>query len=160
MLDRDPEERVIPDDGEAYFYVWVKVTERVTEGRTIQPKVILGWAEGEKGGTLELTDGAPEHLVLAGSFGAKALSGPEGGNLNPGDRFPVAEIELWDTADVNPWGLDVTKVRLDGPIGLVWLLDNGIKQLEIPAGRDYTLPEPLFAALHGEGENHGVGGGA
>ncbi|MBC7317987.1 hypothetical protein H5T57_01860, partial [Candidatus Bipolaricaulota bacterium] len=38
-------------------------------------------------------------------------------------------------------------VRLDGPADLLWILDNGITKLEIPAGRDFTLPEPLFAAL-------------
>lgn len=147
LLGRDPEERMILDDGEAYLYVWVKVTDRITEGRTIQPKLILGWAEGEKGGTLELVDGTPEKLVVAGSFTARILPGPEGGNLNPGDRFPVAEVEVEDTADVNPWGLDVVKIRIDGPAGLVWILDNKIQTLEIPVGRDYTLPEPLFAAL-------------
>lgn len=147
LLTRNPEERMVPDDGEAYLYVWVKVTDRITEGRTIQPKIVLGWAEGEKGGTLELVDGAPEKLVVAGSFKAAILPGPEGGNLNPGDRFPVAEIEVQDTPDVNPWGLDVVKVRIDGPGSVIWLLDNGVNKLEIPAGRDYTLPEPLFAAL-------------
>jgi hypothetical protein len=59
----------------------------------------------------------------------------------------VAEFEVQDSPDVNPWGLDVVKVRLDGPAGLVWILDNGITKLEIPAGRDYTLAKPLFAAL-------------
>ncbi len=147
LLDRNPEERMIQDDGEAYLYVWVKVTDKITEGRTLQPKVILEWAEGDKGGTIELVDGVPEKLVVAGSFSAKILPGPEGGNLNPGDRFPVAEIEVQDTADVNPWGLDVVKVRLDGPADLLWILDNGVTKLEIPAGRDFTLPEPLFAAL-------------
>ncbi|MCS7217239.1 MAG: hypothetical protein NZ924_06210 [Candidatus Bipolaricaulota bacterium] len=147
LLGRDPEERQIADDGEAYFYVWVKVTERITEGRTLQPRIILSWAEGEKGGTLELRDGTPEKLVLSGSFGAKALPGPEGGNLNPGDRLPVAEVEVEDTADVNPWGLDLVRIRIDGPSGLVWILDNGVTQLEVPVGRDYALPEPLFAAL-------------
>jgi hypothetical protein len=147
LLDRDPEERVIPDDGEAYFSVWVKVTDKITEGRTIQPKLTLEWVEGEKGGKIELVDGTPEKLLVTSSFAAKALAGPEGGNLNPGDRFPVAEFEVQDSPDVNPWGLDVVKVRLDGPAGLVWILDNGITKLEIPAGRDYTLAEPLFAAL-------------
>lgn len=147
LLGRDPEERMIPDDGEAYISVWVKVTDRITEGRTIQAKIILEWAEGEKGGARELVDGVPEKLVVAGSFSAKALLGPEGGNLNPGDRFPVAEIEVQDTADVNPWGLEVVKLRLEGPADLLWILDNGVTKLEIPAGRDYTLPEPLFAAL-------------
>lgn len=147
LLGRDPEERMIPDDGEAYVYVWVKVTDRITEGRTIQPKIILEWAEGEKGGAIELVDGVPEKLVAAGSFSAKALSGPEAGNLNPGDRFPVAEIEVQDTTDVNPWGLEVVMVRLDGPADLVWILDTGVTKLEIPAGRDYALSEPLFAAL-------------
>ncbi len=147
LLNRNPEERMILDDGEAYLEVWVKVTDRITEGRTIQPKITLWWAEGDQGGTIELLDGAPEKLLVAGSFSAKALAGPAGGNLNPGDRFPVAEFEVWDTADVNPWGLDVVKVRLDAPKDLVWLLDNGIKKVEIPAGRDYALPEPLFAAL-------------
>ncbi|MBC7222251.1 hypothetical protein H5T56_04650 [Candidatus Bipolaricaulota bacterium] len=147
LLNRPPEERMILDDGEAYLYVWAKVTERITEGRTIQPKITLGWAEGDKGGTLELVDSAPEKLVVAGSFSARALTGPEGGNLNPGDRFPVAEVEVEDTADVNPWGLDVVKVRLDGPTSLVWILDNGVTKLTIPAGRDFGLPEPLFAAL-------------
>ncbi len=153
LLGRDPQNRMILDDGEAYLYVWVKVTDRAAEGRTIQPKLILEWAEGEKGGILELVDGVPERLVVAGSFSAKALAGPEGGNLNPGDRFPVAEMDLQDTADVNPWGLDVVKVRIDGPSGLLWLLDNGVTKLEIPVGRDYTLPEPFFAALdEGEGK--------
>lgn len=147
LLGRDPEERMFLDDGEAYLYMWVKVTERITEGRTIQPKIVLGWAEGDKGGTIELVDGAPEKLVVAGSFAARALPGPEGGNLNPGDRFPVAEIEVEDTPDVNPWGLDVVRIRLDGPPSLVWILDNGITKLTIPAGRDFALPEPLFAAL-------------
>ncbi|MGB9757571.1 MAG: hypothetical protein ACPLZE_03765 [Candidatus Bipolaricaulaceae bacterium] len=147
LLARDPEERMIPDDGEAYLEVWVKATEGITEGRTIQPKITLWWAEGDQGGALEVVDGAAEKLVVAGSFAARALAGPEGGNLNPGDRFPVAEFEVQDTADVNPWGLDVVKVRLDAPKDLVWLLDNGIKKVEIPAGRDYALPEPLFAAL-------------
>ncbi|MFN3347146.1 MAG: hypothetical protein ACK42E_04995, partial [Candidatus Bipolaricaulaceae bacterium] len=147
LLGRPPEERLISDDGEAYLYVWVKVTERITEGRTIQPKLTLGWAEGDRGGTLELLDGAPERLVVAGSFAARALPGPEGGNLNPGDLFPVMEIEAEDTPDVNPWGLEVVKVRLDGPPSLVWILDNGITKLPVPAGRDFTLPEPLFAAL-------------
>lgn len=147
LLDRNPEERMILDDGEAYLSVWVKVTDRIIEGRTLQPKIVLEWAEGDKGGTVELVDGVPEKLVVAGSFSAKILPGPEGGNLNPGDRFPVAEIEVQDTADVNPWGLDVVKVCLDGPADLLWILDNGIIKLEIPAGRDFTLPEPLFAAL-------------
>ncbi|MEN3009774.1 MAG: hypothetical protein ABDI20_02115, partial [Candidatus Bipolaricaulaceae bacterium] len=147
LLGRDPEERQIPDDGEAYLSVWVKVTERITEGRTLQPKIVLGWAEGEKGGTLELRDGTPERLVVSGSFGAKALPGPEGGNLNPGDRLPVAEVEVEDTADVNPWGLDLVRIRIDGPSGLLWILDNGVTQVEVPVGRDYALPEPLFAAL-------------
>lgn len=147
LLDRDPGERRVSDDGEAYFYVWVKVTEKITEGRTIQPKVVLGWAEGDKGGLLEAVDGVPEKLVAAGSFTAKALAGPAGGNLNPGDRFPVTEVEVQDTADVNPWGLDLVRIRIDGPAGLVWILDNGVKKLEIPVGRDYALPEPLFAAL-------------
>jgi hypothetical protein len=152
LLGRPAEERMIPDDGEATLTVWVKVTKNIVEGHTVQPKLVLGWAEGEKGGEIVLTDGAPEKFLVAGSFSAKILPGPAGGNLNPGDQFPVAEIEVWDTADVNPWGLDLLRIRIDGPKELVWILDNKAQKVEIPAGRDYVLPEKLFAALD-EGKN-------
>lgn len=147
LLGRPAEERMVLDDCAAYLFVWVKVTAKITEGRTIRPKMVLGWAEGEKGGTLELVDGVPETLLVAGSFSAQILPGPAGGNLNPGDRFPVAEIAVEDTSDVNPWGLEVERIRIDGPAGLLWILDNGVTKLEIPAGRDFALPAPLFAAL-------------
>jgi len=152
LLDRPAEDRMIPDDGEAIITVWLKVTENIVEGHTVQPKLTLGWVEGEKGGEIVLIDGAPEKFLVEGSFSAKILPGPEGGNLNPGDQFPVAEIEVWDTPDVNPWGLDVVRIRIDGPEELVWILDNKVQKVEIPAGCDYTLPERLFAALD-EGKN-------
>lgn len=152
LLRRPAEERMIADDGEATLTVWIKVTKNIVEGHTVQPKLTLGWAEGEKGGEIALTDGAPEKFLVAGSFSAKILPGPEAGNFNPGDQFPVAEIEVWDTADVNPWGLDLVRIRIDGPKDLVWILDNKAQKVEIPAGRDYTLPERLFAALD-EGKN-------
>ena len=152
LLGRPAEERMIPDDGEATITIWIKVTNNIVEGHTVQPKLTLGWAEGEKGGEIVLTDGAPEKFLVAGSFSAKILPGPEGGNLNPGDQFPVAEIEVLDTADVNPWGLDLVRIRIDGPKELVWILDNKAQKVEIPVGRDYTLPERLFVALD-EGRN-------
>lgn len=147
LLDRPAEDRMIADDGEAVLTVWLKVTDKIKEGRTVQPKLTLGWAEGEKGGEMVLVDGNPEKFLVAGSFSARILAGPGGGNLNPGDQFPVAEIAVADTADVNPWGLDVVRIRIDGPKELVWLLDNRAAKVEVLAGQDYTLPERFFAAL-------------
>lgn len=147
LLSRPPEERTIPDDEEAVLTVWVKVRKGITEGHTLKPKVALGWAEGKDGGTIEIEDGAPETFVVAGSFAGQALAEPQGGILNPGDRFPVLTVEIGDTADVNPWGLELTKVRVDGDPGLLWTLDNGITKLEVPAARDLSPAEPMFVAL-------------
>lgn len=149
LLSRPADERVIPDDGEAWLTVWVKVTDRLVHGHTIQPRLKLWWSEGEEGGTIELTDGLPEQFVVEGSFGAQGLPGPEGGVLNPGDVFLVAEAEVWDTADVNLAHLYIVSVRVDGPRELVWTLDinNGVTRIEVPAGMNLQLPEAAFVAF-------------
>ncbi len=148
LLSRPAEERMLPDDGELWLEIWVKVTDRIVHGRTIQPRIRLWWSEGKEGGTIELTDGVPETFVVEGSFAAQGLPGPEGGVLNPGDVFLVAEAEVWDTEDVNTHQLFVTAVRVDGPRDLIWTVDinNGVTRIEVPAGVDVTLPEPAFVA--------------
>lgn len=148
LLPRPADERKLPDDGEAWLTVWVKTTDRLVHGRTIQPRIRLWWSEGKEGGTIELTDGVPEIFVVEGSFGAQGLPGREGGVLNPGDVFLVAEAEVWDTADVNTHGMFVVAVRVDGPRELIWTVDinNGVTRIEVPAGVDFTLPEPAFVA--------------
>lgn len=148
LLGRPAEERMLPDDGEMWLELWVKVTDRIVHGRTIQPRIRLWWSEGGEGGQIELTDGAPERFVVEGSFEARGLPGPEGGVLNPGDVFLVAEAEVWDTPDVNTHPLYIVKVRVDGPRELVWTVDinNGVTRIEVPAGVDFTLPEPAFVA--------------
>lgn len=148
LLSRPPEERMIPDDGEAWLEVWVKATDRIVHGNTIQPRIRLWWSEGKEGGMIDLADGAPEVFVVEGSFGAQGLPGPEGGVLNPGDVFLVAEAEVWDTEDVNTHQLYVVSVRVDGPRDLIWTVDinNGVTRIEVPAGVDVTLPEPAFVA--------------
>ncbi len=149
LLARPAEERMLPDDGEAWLAVWIKVTEKIVHGHTVQPRIRLWWSEGDGGGTIELTDGGPEEFVVEGSFGAQGLPGPEGGALNPGDTFLVAEAEVWDTPDVNNLHLYVTAVRVDGPRELIWTVDinNGVTRIEVPAGMDVQLPEPAFAAF-------------
>jgi len=149
LLPRPVAERVVPDDGEAWLTVWVKVTDRIVHGRTIQPRIKLWWSEDREGGTIELTDGVPEQLVVQGSFAAQGLPGPEGGVLNPGDVFLVAEAEVWDTPDVNTHPLYVVSVRVDGPRELIWTVDinNGVTRIEVPAGVDVQLPEPAFVAF-------------
>ncbi|HEU68436.1 MAG TPA: hypothetical protein ENN53_04375 [Candidatus Acetothermia bacterium] len=149
LLPRPAEERMLPDDGEAWLTVWIKVTERIVHGHTVQPRIRLWWSEGDEGGMIELVDAAPERFVVEGSFGAEGLPGPEGGILNPGDTFLVAEAEVWDTPDVNNLHLYVTAVRVDGPRELIWTVDinNGVTRIEVPAGLEVTLPEPAFAAF-------------
>ena len=148
LLSRPAEERMLPDDGEAWLTVWIKVTEQIVHGHTVQPRLRLWWSEGSEGGTIEITDGVPEEFVVTGSFLAQALPGPEGGVLNPGDVFLVAEAEVWDTPDVNNLQLYVVAVRVDGPRELIWTVDinNGVTRLEVPAGMDVQLPEPAFVA--------------
>ncbi|MCR4391716.1 MAG: hypothetical protein NUV94_02795 [Candidatus Acetothermia bacterium] len=149
LLSRPAEERMIPDDGEAWLEIWVKVTDRIVHGHTIQPRIRLWWSEGKEGGMIDLTDGVPETFVVEGSFGAQGLPGPEGGVLNPGDVFLVAEAEVWDTGDVNTHHLYVVAVRVDGPRDLIWTVDinNGVTRIEAPAGVNVTLPEPAFVAF-------------
>lgn len=148
LLTRPAEERVLPDDGEMWLELWVKVTDRIVDGRTIQPRIRLWWSEGSEGGQIELTDAVPERFVVEGSFDARGLPGPEGGTLNPGDAFLVAEAEVWDTPDVNTHALYVVRVRVDGPRDLVWTVDinNGVTRVEVPAGVEFTLPQPAFVA--------------
>ncbi len=148
LLPRPAEERMIPDDGEAWLTVWVKVTDPIIHGRTIQPRLRLWWTEDKEGGTIELTDGVPEELVVEGSFSAQGLPGPEGGVLNPGDVFLVAEAEVWDTPDVNTRHVYVVAVRVDGPREVIWTVDinNGVTRIEVPAGMEVQLPEPAFVA--------------
>ncbi|MCX7750637.1 MAG: hypothetical protein N2320_03685 [Candidatus Bipolaricaulota bacterium] len=148
LLSRPAEERMVPDDGEMWVELWVKVTDRIAHGRTIQPRIRLWWSEGGEGGQIELVDGVPETFVVEGSFDARGLPGPEGGVLNPGDVFLVAEAEVWDTSDVNTHPLYVVKVRVDGPRELIWTVDinNGVTRIEVPAGVEFTLPEPAFVA--------------
>ncbi|GAB4306259.1 MAG: hypothetical protein Kow0097_05640 [Candidatus Bipolaricaulota bacterium] len=148
LLSRPAEERMLPDDGEAWLTVWIKVTERIVHGHTVQPRLRLWWSEGSEGGTIEITDGVPEEFVVTGSFRAQGLPGPEGGVLNPGDVFLIAEAEVWDAPDVNNLQLYVTAVRVDGPRELIWTVDinNGVTRIEVPAGVDVQLPEPAFVA--------------
>lgn len=148
LLSRAAEERMLPDDGEIWIELWVKVTDRIVHGRTIQPRIRLWWSEGGEGGQIELVDAKPEVFVVEGSFDARGLPGPEGGVLNPGDVFLVAEAEVWDTPDVNTHPLYVVAVRVDGPRELVWTVDinNGVTRVEVPAGVEFTLPEPAFVA--------------
>lgn len=148
LLSRPPEERMLPDDGELWLELWVKVTDRIVHGRTIQPRIRLWWSEGGEGGQIELVDAKPEVFVVEGSFDARGLPGPEGGVLNPGDVFLVAEAEVWDTPDVNTHQIYVVAVRVDGPRELVWTVDinNGVTRVEVPAGVTFTLPEPAFVA--------------
>lgn len=149
LLSRPAEERMLPDDGAAWLEVWVKVTERIVHGRTVEPKIRLWWSEGDAGGTIELSDGVAETFVVDGSFGAQALLAPEGGVLNPGDVFLVAEAEVWDTPDLNTLQLYIVVVRVDGPRELIWTVDinNGVTRIEVPAGMDVQLPEPAFVAF-------------
>ncbi len=148
LLPRPVEERQIPDDGEGSLTVWIKASGRISDGRTVQPKIRLWWSEGGEGGTFELVDAAPEVFVVDKSLEARGLPGPEGGYLNPGDTFLVAEAEVWDTPDVNNHALYVVAVRVDGPKDLIWTVDinNGVTRLEVPAGVDFRLPEPAFVA--------------
>jgi len=149
LLPRPAEERMLPDDGEAWIEVWVKVTEDIVHGHTVQPQIRLWWSEGDAGGTIELTDGVADTFVVDGSFGAQGLPGPEGGVLNPGDVFLVAEAEVWDTPDVNAHHMYVVSVRVDGPRELIWTVDinNGVTRIEVPAGVEVQLPEPAFVAF-------------
>lgn len=148
LLSRPPEERMLPDDGEVWVTVWIKTTDQIVHGHTVQPRLRLWWSEGDEGGTVEITDGVPEELLVRGSLLAQGLPGPEGGALNPGDVFLVAEAEVWDTPDVNNLPLYVAAVRVDGPRELVWTVDinNGVTRIEVPAGVDVALPEPAFVA--------------
>jgi len=148
LLPRPVEERMLPDDGEAWIEVWVKVTEDIVHGHTVQPQIRLWWSEGDAGGTIELTDGVADTFVVDESFGAQGLPGPEGGVLNPGDVFLVAEAEVWDTPDVNVHQMYVVSVREDGPRELIWTVDinNGVTRIEVPAGVEVQLPEPAFVA--------------
>ncbi len=149
LLPRPAVERMVPDDGEAWLTVWVKVTDRIVHGNTLQPRITLWWSEGKEGGTVELTDSVPERFVVEGSFGAQGLPGPEGGVLNPGDVFLVAEAEVWDTPDVNTHQLYIVSVRVDGPRELLWTVDinNGVTRIEVPAGMEVQLPAPAFVAF-------------
>ncbi len=146
LLPRPVEERQVPDDGEAILTVWIKVSAQIFEGSTVQPRIRLLWSEGGEGGTLEITDSVPEVFVVDTSFDARGLPGPEGGTLNPGDTFLVAEAEAWDTPDVNNLELYVVAVRVDGPSGLIWTVDinNGVTRMEVPAGVEVLLPQPAF----------------
>lgn len=148
LLSRPPEERMLPDDGEAWLTVWIKTTDKIVHGHTVQPRIRLWWSEGGEGGQIELVDAKPEVFVVEKSFDAQGLPGPEGGVLNPGDAFLVAEAEVWDTPDVNTHQMYVVAVRVDGPREVVWTVDinNGVTRFEVPAGVTFTLPEPAFVA--------------
>jgi len=87
---------MIHDDGEAIITVWIKVTNNIVEGHTVQPKLTLGWAEGEKGRRNRPYGWRSREVLGCGELLRQDPSwGREGGNLNPGDQFPVAEIEVW-----------------------------------------------------------------
>ncbi len=147
LLGLPPEERLIPDDTQATLYVWIKASDTPVQGHTVKPRVVLGWAEGKKGGTIEITDSAPDGFVVEDSFTGQVLGEPAGGILNPGDSFPVLEVEFRDTPDVNLTGLRLVSVKLDGPAQLTWTLDNGTVKLPLRPGMSYSPKDPLFVAL-------------
>ncbi|RLE30977.1 hypothetical protein DRJ54_01510 [Candidatus Acetothermia bacterium] len=147
LLPLPVEQRTIPDDTRAILTVWVQVGDNLTDGHTIQPKVHLWFSEHDDGGEAEATDTAPETLVMEGSFTARALSGPEGGVLNPGDAFPVMEFQVEDTPDVNFLDLEIVEITLTAPTGLTYELYNNASRLELVPGRTVRLPEGYFAAV-------------
>ena len=83
LLGRPAEERMIPDDGEATLTVWIKVTRNIVEGHTVQPKLVLGWAEGERAGKSCLRTELPRSFSLPGVFPPKSFPVPLGGTSIP-----------------------------------------------------------------------------
>ena len=147
LLPLPAEQRSVPDDSRALLMIWVQVGDRLTDGHTIQPQVHIWYSERGEGGEAQVQDGAPETLIMEGSFLARALPGPQGGVLNPGDAFPIMEFQVEDTPDINFLDLEIIELTLDAPNGLVYELYNNASRLELTPGRTLRVPEGYFAAV-------------